>query len=61
MFPRCTSAITTHNRIQNIFQGPILGGTFGLVVKKKALRSTGLETELWGLFISATVGCQFDK
>ncbi|CAB4009003.1 PREDICTED: uncharacterized protein LOC105336466 isoform X2, partial [Paramuricea clavata] len=39
--------------------GPILGGTFGTVIKNKSLRNTGLKTELCGLMISVTVGFLF--
>ncbi|CAB4010924.1 Hypothetical predicted protein [Paramuricea clavata] len=36
--------------------GPILGGTFGTVIKNKSLRNTALKTELCGLFLSVVVG-----
>ncbi|CAB4014000.1 Hypothetical predicted protein [Paramuricea clavata] len=39
--------------------GPILGGTFGTVIKNKNLRNTGLKTELCGLFFSVVVGFVF--
>ena len=39
-----------------VFQGPILAGTFGHVIKKYELRNLGIKSEIKGLFLCVLFG-----
>ena len=38
------------------FQGPVMAGTFGTVIRDHALKKMGVQTELIGLGIATAVG-----
>lgn len=38
------------------FQGPIMAGTFGAVIRDRSLRNLGIQTEILGLFLCVFIG-----